>query len=43
MYIERLKIVCDYDKEISQLQTADKPVTPRGRATQHSRDTTKTN
>ena len=31
----------DYDQEIPQLQTADKPVAPRGRATQQSRDTRK--
>ena len=38
-----LKIVSGYDKEIPQSQTADKPMAPRGRATQQSRDTRKTN
>ena len=32
-----------YDKEIPQSQTADRPMAPRGRATQHSRDTMDTN
>ena len=34
------KIVSQYDQEIPQSQTADKPMAPRGRATQQSRDTT---
>ena len=34
------KIVSEYDQEIPQ--TSDKPMTPRGRATQQSRDTMKT-
>ena len=38
-----LKIVSEYDQEILQSQTADKPMPPRGRATQQSRDTRKTN
>ena len=38
-----LKIVSEYDQEIPQSQTADNPVTPRGRADQPSRDTRKTN
>ena len=38
-----VKIVSEYDQEIPQLQTADKPMTPQGRATQQSRDTWKTN
>ena len=38
-----LKIVSGYDKEIPQSQTADKPTVQRGRATQQSRDTRKTN
>ena len=38
-----LKIVSEYDQEIPQSQTADNPVTPRGRAAQPSRDTRKTN
>ena len=37
------KIVSKYDQEIPQSQTADKPVAPRGRATQQPRDTRKTN
>ena len=37
------KIVIEYDQEIPQSQTADKPMAPRGRATQQSRDTRKTN
>ena len=37
------KIVSEYDQEIPQLQTADNPVAPRGRAAQPSRDTRKTN
>ena len=37
------KIVTEYDLEIPQSQTADKPMAPRGRATQQSRDTSKTN
>ena len=35
------KIVSEYDQEIPQSQTADKPMAPRGRATQPSRDTRK--
>ena len=37
------KIVSEYDQEIPQSQTADNPMTPRGRAAQPSRDTRKTN
>ena len=37
-----LKIVSEYDQEIPHLQTADKPVASRGRATQQSQDTRKT-
>ena len=37
------KIVSKYDQEIPQSPTADKPVAPRGRATQQLRDTRKTN
>ena len=37
------KKVSEYDQEIPQSQTADNPVTPRGRAAQPSRDTRKTN
>ena len=36
-------IVSEYDQEIPQSQTADNPVAPRGRDTQPSRDTRKTN
>ena len=36
-------IVSEYDQEIPQSQTAGKPMTPRGRATQQSLDTRKTN
>ena len=32
-----------YDQEILHSQTADKPMAPRGRATQLSKDTRKTN
>ena len=38
-----MRIVNEYDQEIPQSQTADNPVAPRGRATQPSRDTRKTN
>ena len=37
------KIVSENDQEIPQSQTADKPMAPRGRATQPSRYTRKTN
>ena len=37
-----LKIVSEYIQEIPQSQTVDKPMAPRGRATQSSRDTRKT-
>ena len=37
------KIVSKYDQEISQSQTADNPMAPRGRAAQPSRDIRKTN
>ena len=37
------KIVSEYDQEIPQSQTADKPMALRGRATQQLRDTRKTN
>ena len=36
-------IVSEYDQELSQSQTADKPMAPRGRAPQQLRDTRKTN
>ena len=38
-----LGIVSEYDQEIPQSQTVDKPIAPRRRATQPSRDTMKTN
>ena len=34
-----IKIVSEYDREIPQSQTANKPVAPRGRATQHNHET----
>ena len=37
------KIVSEYDHEIPQSQTADKPMAPQGRATQPSMDTRETN
>ena len=37
------KIVSEYDQEIPQSQTADKPMRPQGRAKQQSRDIRKTN
>ena len=40
---DRTKIVSEQDQEIPQSQTADKPTAPRGRATQQSLDTRKTN
>ena len=36
--IHYLKIVSEYDQEIPQSQIADKPMAPRGRATQPSRN-----
>ena len=41
--IHYLKMVIEYDQEIPQSQTAEKPMAPQGRATQPSRDTRKTN
>ena len=38
-----LKIVSEYDQEITQSQTADNPVALRGRAAQPLQDTRKTN
>ena len=43
IHVTKLKIVREYDQEIPQSQTADNPMAPRGRATQQSRDTRKTN
>ena len=37
------KIESGYDQEIAQSQTADKPMTTRGRASQQSQDSRKTN
>ena len=37
------KIVSEYDQEIPQSQTVDKPKAPRGRATQQLQDTMRTN
>ena len=37
------KIESEYDQEIPQSQTVDNPMAPRGRATQQSRGTRKTN
>ena len=37
------QIVSEYDQEIPHIQIADKPMTPRRRDTQRSRDTRKTN
>ena len=37
-----IQLVSEYDQEIPQSQTADNPMAPRGRATQPSRDTRKT-
>ena len=43
MIIKHSKIVGEYDQEIPQSHTADKPMASLGRATQQSRDTRKTN
>ena len=37
------KIVSEYDQEVPQSQTTDNPMARRGRATQPSKDTRKTN
>ena len=42
-FTREAKIVNEYDQEKPQSQPADKPMAPRGRATQQSRDTRKTN
>ena len=39
----RIQILSEYDLEIPQSQTADKPMTPWERVTQQSRETRKTN
>ena len=41
--LDNSKTVSDYDQEIPQSPTADKPMAPRVRATQQLRDTRKTN
>ena len=41
--LEAYIIVSEYDQEIPQSQIADKPMAPRGRATQPSQDTRRTN
>ena len=41
--IPQAKIIIEYDQEIPQSQTADKPMAWRRRATLQSRDTRKTN
>ena len=40
---KHIKIGNEYEQEIPQLQTADNPMAPPGRAPQPSRDTRKTN
>ena len=42
-FVNMSEIVSEYDQELPQSQTADNPVTPRGRAAKPSRDTRKTN
>ena len=39
IYSHLAKIVSEFDQEIPQSQTADKPMAPRGRATQPQQDT----
>ena len=39
----QIKIVSEYDQEIQQSKTVDELMASRGRATQQSRDTRKTN
>ena len=41
MGLNMRKIVSEYDLEIPQSQTADKPMLPQGNATQQPRDTIK--
>ena len=43
LHLTYSKIVSEYDQEIPQSQTADKPMAARGRATQPSRHFRKTN
>ena len=43
IYIFKANVVSENDQKILQSQTADKPMAPRGRAKQKSRDTKKTN
>ena len=42
-YFEQMVKNSEYDQEIPQSQTADKPMAPRGIATQQSQDTRNTN
>ena len=43
MELESTKIVSEYDQALPQSLTSDKPLAPRGRATQQSQDIRKTN
>ena len=43
LYVSLVVCVSEYDQEIPQSQTADNPMAQRGRATQPSQDTRKTN
>ena len=42
-FIDILKKVSEYDQQIPQSQTVDKPMASRGRAAQQSQDAKKTN
>ena len=42
IFLNRAKIVSEYDQQIPQSQIEGKPMAPRGRATQPARDTRKT-
>ena len=43
LIMKHIKIVSEYDQEIPQSKTADKPMAPRGRVTHQSPDTRNTN
>ena len=43
LFLKRLVKNSEYDQEIPQSQTADKPMAPRARATHPSRDTRQKN
>ena len=43
MLLSPLEKVNEYDQEVPQLQIADKPIAPRGRATYQLPNTMKTN